>query len=53
MSFRDGLLDPSLAMTLFEVVPPPAAKPEQLEASIRELRQVRELVDAINLPEVI
>jgi len=52
MGFRDALLNSSIPMTLFEVVPPPAAKPELLEAFLRDLQQVRNLVDAINLPEI-
>lgn len=39
-------------MTLFEVVPPAAAKPEALESSLRELQQLRGRVDAINIPEI-
>lgn len=52
MSFHDALLNPSIPITLFEVVPPAAAKPDTLESSLNELRQVRDLVDAINLPEI-
>jgi len=52
MGFRDALLNPSIPMTLFEVVPPAAAKPEAIESSLRELQQVRKVVDAINLPEI-
>ena len=52
MNLRDRLLNPSIPVTLFEVVPPPAGKPEALEQSVNELRQVRHLVDAINLPEI-
>jgi 5,10-methylenetetrahydrofolate reductase len=39
-------------MTLFEVVPPAAAKPEALESSLHELQQLRGRVDAINIPEI-
>jgi len=39
-------------MTLFEVVPPAAGKPEALEASLHELQQLRGRVDAINIPEI-
>lgn len=52
MSFHDVLLNPSVPVALFEVVPPAAAKPEALESSLNELRQVRGLVNAINLPEI-
>lgn len=52
MGFHDALLNPSIPVTLFEVVPPAAAKPEAMESSLRELQQVRNLVDAINVPEI-
>jgi hypothetical protein len=52
MGFREALLNPSIPVTLFEVVPPAAGKPEALESSLRELQQVRNLVDAINVPEI-
>ncbi len=52
MGFHDALLDPFVPVTLFEVVPPAAAKPEALESSLDELRQVRSLVNGINLPEI-
>ena len=39
-------------MTLFEVVPPAAAKPEALESSLHELQQLLGRVDAINIPEI-
>jgi 5,10-methylenetetrahydrofolate reductase len=52
MGFREPLLNPSIPLTLFEVVPPAAAKPEAIESSLRELQQIRRVVDAINLPEI-
>ena len=52
MDFHDALLNPSIPMTLFEVVPPARATPEAMETSLAELRQVRSLVDAINIPEI-
>jgi 5,10-methylenetetrahydrofolate reductase len=52
MGFRDALLNPSIPVTLFEVVPPAAGKPEAIDSSLRELQQVRNLVDAINVPEI-
>jgi len=52
MVFRDVVLNPSIPMTLFEVVPPGAAKPDALESSLEELRQLGGVVDAINLPEI-
>jgi len=52
MCFRQALLHPAVPMTLFEVVPPAAAKPEALESSLHELQQLRGRVDAINIPEI-
>jgi len=52
MSFQETLLHPAIPMTLFEVVPPAAAKPETLESALLELHQLRGRVDAINIPEI-
>jgi 5,10-methylenetetrahydrofolate reductase len=52
MRLEDKILNPSIPLTLFEVVPPPADKPEGLDATIAELKRVRGLVDGINLPEI-
>jgi 5,10-methylenetetrahydrofolate reductase len=52
MGFQEALLHPGVPMTLFEVVPPAAAKPEALESSLHELQQLRGRVDAINIPEI-
>jgi 5,10-methylenetetrahydrofolate reductase len=52
MSFQDSLLHSVVPVTLFEVVPPAAAKPEALEASLHELQQLSGRVDAINIPEI-
>lgn len=52
MSFQEALLHSAVPLRMFEVVPPAAAKPEALEASLHELRQLRGRVDAINIPEI-
>lgn len=52
MNFKDKLLDPYLPVVLFEMVPPPSAKPEAMEGSLAEARSVKARVDAINLPEI-
>jgi 5,10-methylenetetrahydrofolate reductase len=52
MGFQEALLHPAIPMTLFEVVPPAAGKPEALESSLHELQQLRGRVDAINIPEI-
>jgi 5,10-methylenetetrahydrofolate reductase len=52
MGFQEALLHPAIPITLFEVVPPAAAKPGAIEASLHELQQLRGRVDAINIPEI-
>jgi len=52
MGFQEALLHPAVPVTLFEVVPPAAGKPEALESSLHELQQLRGHVDAINIPEI-
>jgi 5,10-methylenetetrahydrofolate reductase len=52
MKLKDKLLHSSAPITLFEVVPPPAAKPESLESTIAEVEKIAGLVDGINLPEI-
>ena len=52
MGFHEALLHPAIPVTLFEVVPPAAAKPEALESSLHELQQLRGRADAINIPEI-
>ncbi len=53
MSFQEKLFNRAAPMTLFEVVPPAAGKPEALEASLHELQPLRGRVDAINIPEIL
>jgi 5,10-methylenetetrahydrofolate reductase len=52
MKLNDKLLNSSVPVTLFEVVPPPAAKPESIESAIAEVVKIAGLVDGINLPEI-
>ena len=52
MKLKDKLLNPSVPVTFFEVVPPPAAKPDSVEATIAQVQKIKDLVDAINLPEI-
>ncbi|HEV2348908.1 MAG TPA: hypothetical protein VG028_03575 [Terriglobia bacterium] len=52
MKLRDKLLNLSIPITFFEVVPPPAAKPESVESTIAEVKKIAGLVDGINLPEI-
>jgi 5,10-methylenetetrahydrofolate reductase len=52
VKLKDRLLNPGVPLTLFEIVPPEANNPEAVDAVIREVGEVRHLVDAINLPEI-
>lgn len=52
MELKDKLLLASVPVILFEMVPPAAKKPGALETAVEEVRKVRHLVDAINLPEI-
>jgi 5,10-methylenetetrahydrofolate reductase len=52
VSLKEKLLNPDVPLTLFEIVPPEADKPEALDAVMGEVAEVRHLVDAINLPEI-
>jgi 5,10-methylenetetrahydrofolate reductase len=52
MKLKDKLPNWSVPITLFEVVPPPAAKPESIESTIAEVEKIAGLVDGINLPEL-
>jgi 5,10-methylenetetrahydrofolate reductase len=52
MELQDKLAHPSVPVIFFEMVPPAANKPEDLARTIGEVRKVKPLVDAINLPEI-
>jgi 5,10-methylenetetrahydrofolate reductase len=52
MDLKDKLPNPYLPVVLFEMVPPPSAKPEAMETAIAEAGKVKNRVDAINLPEI-
>ena len=52
MNLKDKIPDPSVPVTLFEMVPPAAEKPGSMESALAEARKIRHLVDAINLPEI-
>lgn len=52
MNLKHRMLDPSTPVVFFEVVPPPADKPASMDFALTEVRRVRQLVDAINLPEI-
>jgi hypothetical protein len=52
MTLQEKILDPSIPVTLFEVVPPAADKPEAMNESLTELQRVQRFVEGINLPEI-
>ena len=52
MRLQEKILNPSIPVTLFEVVPPAAAQPEAINKSLNELRRVKPFVDGVNLPEI-
>lgn len=52
MTLDEKLLNPALAVTFFEMVPPAAGKPGAIESALAEVGKVRHLVDAVNLPEI-
>ena len=52
MPLKDKLLDASVPVRFFELVPPAAEKPGAVEATLAELEKVRHLADAVNLPEI-
>lgn len=52
MKLRDKLLNPSVPVTFFEVVPPPAGKPDSQKTLIEDVKKIAASVDAINLPEI-
>jgi 5,10-methylenetetrahydrofolate reductase len=52
MTLQEKILDPSVPVTLFEVVPPGTDQPEAINESLTELKRVKPFVDGINLPEI-
>ena len=46
MPLKDKLLDASVPVKFFELVPPATEKPGALEATLAELKKVRHLADA-------
>src|SRR5438128_4537126 len=52
MPLKDKLLDASVPVKFFALVPPAAEKPGAVEATMADLKKVRHLPDAVNLPEI-
>jgi 5,10-methylenetetrahydrofolate reductase len=52
MKLQEKILNPSIPVTLFEVVPPGADQPHAINESVAELGRVKPFVDGVNLPEI-
>ncbi|HEY6291222.1 MAG TPA: hypothetical protein VI455_06610 [Terriglobia bacterium] len=52
MNLQEKILDPSLPVAFFELVPPEEGKPAALEEAVEVVRGLAGSVDAINLPEI-
>ncbi len=52
MTLKEKILNASIPVTFFEMVPPATGKPQAVETTLAEVKKVRHLVDAINLPEI-
>lgn len=52
MKLKDKILNPSVPVTFFEMVPPAADKPAAAEAALEEVKKIGKLADAVNLPEI-
>ena len=52
MTLQEKVGNPSIPLTIFETVPPPAGKPEAMDETLADLKKVRQFVDGINLPEI-
>jgi 5,10-methylenetetrahydrofolate reductase len=52
MELKDKLAHPAVPVIFFEMVPPAAKKAEDFAMAVEEVKKVKHLVDAINLPEI-
>ncbi|HZT68506.1 MAG TPA: hypothetical protein VFC10_01995 [Terriglobia bacterium] len=52
MDLKTKILNPHMPVTFFEMVPPAAGKPEAIKSAMAEIARIRDLADAINLPEI-
>lgn len=53
MEFKAKIQNPLIPVSFFEMVPPPAEKPEALKSAMAEFARIKDLADAINLPEIV
>ncbi len=52
MNLKDKMPHLSVPLILFETVPPAAGRAGAVEAALEDVKKIRHLVDAINLPEI-
>lgn len=52
MTLREKMAQPSVPVTLFEVVPPAPEPPEFIQESLDNLGRVKQFVDGVNIPEI-
>lgn len=52
MDLKAKIQNPQIPVSFFEMVPPAAGKPEALKSAMAEVGRIKDLVDAINLPEI-
>ena len=53
MDLKAKIQDPAQPVILYELIPPKAGDPAELEAQLELVRGLAETVDAINIPEII
>ena len=52
MDLKTKIQNPHIPVSFFEMVPPAAGKPEALKSAMAEVARIKDLADAINLPEI-
>ena len=52
MDLKAKIQNPHIPVSFFEMVPPPVGKPESLHSAMAEIAKIKDLADAINLPEI-
>jgi 5,10-methylenetetrahydrofolate reductase len=52
MDLKTRIRNPHIPVSFFEMVPPSAEKPEALKSAMAEVAKIKDLADAINLPEI-
>lgn len=52
MDLKTKILNPQIPVAFFELVPPVAEKPETLNSAMAEIAKIKNLADAINIPEI-